>query len=248
VSVTTECTLELSLIDFRRAIAAVRPHAERSKSGDDITAYSRIRMIADATELHVVATNGSTTAMASVKILSDSRTERFAADDAELGSDISPVLAADLRSGLRIRRSDLDEASQIVAVAFTQERVTVTDVSGLWPGSSTTRPLLPYATDYPAVHDDLRRALGAAGEAIKPITAQGGLLTLFAAAARQYDRPLQVEPSGPSDSRAFVVWCGTAFIGAVSSGHDDDDSLTRRQSERRAHLERLGLTPVLLDA
>ena len=110
-------------------------------------------------------------------------------------------------------------------------------------------PTLPYSSDYPDVAGILAKALGAAGEAqtAKPLVTSGGVVALFRHAAKAYGMPLQFEATGPATSRGFIVWCGPRFIGSVSSGHDDDDSLARRQSERRAHIERLGLAPALVD-
>lgn len=247
MAVTSRCVIEVPLIDFRRAVAAVKPHAERAKSGDEVSAFSRVRFIAGRTELLVAATNGTTTALAAVKILDDDRTERFAKDDGVFALDLSPVLAGDLRSGLRMQRGDYTEDDQTAEIVFTDDAVSVRDVSGLWPGSETSRPTLPYSTEYPDIPRMLRDALGAAGEAVKPLTSRGGPFALFMPAAAQYDRPLQFEASGPATSRGFVVWCGPRFVGAVSSGHDDDDSLARRQAERRAHLERLGLSTPLAE-
>ncbi len=79
-------------------------------------------------------------------------------------------------------------------------------------------------------------------QAAKPLVANGGALALFRHAATAYDRPLQFEATGPATSRGFVVWCGPDFVGHVSSAHNDDNSLGRRDAERRKHLERLGLT------
>lgn len=247
MAATSTCTIEVPLIDFRRAVAAVKPHAERAKSGDEISALSRVRFVAAKDELYVVATNGVTAAMAAVEILDDSRKERFAKDDGHFAVDISPVLVSDLRQGLRMQRGDFEEDDQVARLTFTDDDVTVQDVSGLWPGSETKRPTLAYSADYPDVVKILGQAMGAAGEAVKPLTNQGGTFRLFMPAAAQYGRPLQFEASGPSTSRGFIVWCGPRFIGSVSSGHDDDDSLARRQSERRAHIERLGLAPALVD-
>ncbi len=247
MAVTTECTLSVPLVDFRRAVAAVKPHAERTKSGDEVNALSRIRFTAAKDELYVIASNGVTAAMSAVEIVDDDRKVKFEPTDGVFSVDISPVLAGALRSGLRMQRGDFEEDDQVARVTFTDDTITVQDVSGLWPGSETKRPTLAYSADYPDVVKMLGQAMGAAGEAVKPLTNQGGVFRLFVPAAAQYGRPLQFEASGPSTSRGFVVWCGPRFVGMVSSGHDDDDSLARRQSERRAHLERLGLTKALVD-
>ena len=245
MTVTSECTLTLPLVDFRRAVAAVKPHAERAKSADEITSFQRVRFIAAKTELLVAATNGTTAALAAVEILEDSRAERFAADDGSFAVDISPQLVTDLRDGLRMQRGDIVEDEQACEVVLTDTRITVRDVSGLWPDSETTRPLLAYSADYPDLRKILAGQMNTALQEVKPMTSPDGVLARFAAASRAYDRPLQFEPTGPASSRGFLVWCGEKFIGMVSSGHDDDDSLAKRQSYRRRHLERLGLAKTL---
>ena len=247
MATTAECTIEVPLVDFRRAVAAVKPHAERTQTSGEVSAFNRVRFIAAKDELYVAATNGTTAALAAVEILEDSRATRFAKDDGSFAVDLSPVLVSDLTAGLRILRADAEEDGQVAALRFTETTVAARDVSGLWPGAETIRPALAYSADYPNLVDILAKALGAAGEAVKPLTTPGTVVALFASASRQYGRPLQFEASGPADSRGYIVWCGPRFIGSVSSGHDDGDSLARRQSERRAHLERLGLAPALAE-
>ena len=245
MTTTAECTLEVPLIDFRRAIASVRPHAEKTKAGDELTAFQRVRFIAAQSELYVCATNGTTSALAAVEIMTDSRATRFDKDDGEFALDMSPALVSDLRAGLRINRTEMDEDQQVARVTFTDDTISAVDVSGLWPGSKTARPTLAYSADYPDLHGALSRALGAAGQAIKPMDGAAEVLAPFLSAAREYDKPLRFESTGPTMSRGFIVWCGRRFIGSVSSQHHDDDSMSRRESERRAHLERLGLQPAL---
>ena len=244
MTTTAECTIDVPLVRLRSAIAAVVVHAEPTKTGDEVSALSRVRIIAGASELFVVATNLTTSALAALTIVEDSRAERFGADDGEFGVDISPGLIRDLFSTLRPRKADVDASDQLARLHFTDEYLTATDVSGLWPGSQTRKPLLPFPSDYPDVVDALAVALGGAGEAqaAKPLVANGGALALFRHAATAYDRPLQFEATGPATSRGFVVWCGPDFVGHVSSAHNDDNSLGRRDAERRKHLERLGLT------
>ena len=65
-------------------IAAVVVHAEPTKTGDEVSALSRVRIIAGASELFVVATNLTTSALAALTIVEDSRAERFGADLAAL--------------------------------------------------------------------------------------------------------------------------------------------------------------------
>lgn len=249
MTVTTACTLEVPLAELRRAVAAVVVHAEPTKTGDEVTAYQRVRVTAGKSELHVAATSGATAALAAVRIDSDSRRERFAADDGVFSVDLSPGLLRRAISQFHSGGPNVDAEQEVLRLDLAADTITLTDVSGLWPGLATTLPTLPYSSDYPDVRGILAKAFGAAGEAqaAKPLVAQGGVIALFRHAAVAYGFPLQFEASGPATARGFVVWCGPDFVGAVSSQHNDDDSLARRQSARRVHLERLSLTPALAD-
>lgn len=242
MATTPECTFRVPLVDFRRAVASVRPHADRTKSGDDLTAYGRVRLIAGAEELLLVATNGTTAAMAAVEIIegSDSRAERFAADDGAFTLDMAPVLLGDIRDGLRMQRGDVIESDQVAELTFTDGAIAARDVSGLWPDSQTIRPVLPFSTQYPNVRKMIAEAMAITMQALKPLSA-GPEEELFDEARKQYARPLRKEPIGPAGMRGFIVLCGPRFIGLVSSGHDDGDSLARVEAERMRHLERLGL-------
>ena len=247
MSTTAECTLEVPLSSLREAISAVVVHAEPTKAGDDVTAFQRVRLTAAADELLVLATSGTTTALAAVEIVEDSRAERFADDDGSFSVDLSPGLIKRVASTFKSGGPNVDADQEMLRLHFTDDLITVTDVSGLWPGMAIALPTLPYSSDYPDVAGILAKALGAAGEAqtAKPLVTSGGVVALFRHAAKAYGMPLQFEATGPNTSRGFIVWCGPSFVGAVSSQHNDDDSLAKRDSMRRKHLERLGLQPAL---
>jgi hypothetical protein len=247
MTTTIDLTIEVPLADLRNAITAVVVHAEPTKAGDEVTAYQRVRLTAGKDELLVAATSGTTAALAAVPILEDSRKVRFSVDDGAFHVDLSPGLTRSIVRQFHVGPVGVDANHDVARLDFTVNDVTVTDVSGLWPGLALTLPTLPFASDYPDVHGILGKAFGAAGEAqaAKPLVAQAGLIALFRHAGTAYGRPLQFEASGPATARGFIVWCGPQFVGSVSSQHNDDDSLAKRQSERRAHLERLGLQPAL---
>jgi len=247
------CVLEVALTPLRQALAAVVVHAEPSKTGEDVSEMSRVRLWAGKDELCVLAcSEAGTAAMGSVKIDTDSRTERFDSDQTPLCVDITPGAARILLRDFKASGPGITADQDMVALTITETRITVADASGLlkdsW-GLEVSQRLLAYSSDYPDVQKTLSDALARAGEAqaAKPLVTSGRLWALFRHAATAYDRPLRAEGSGGSDMRGFVVICGPSFIGAVSSRHNDDDSLAKAQSERRAHLERLGLAKVLAE-
>ena len=251
MAVTTECTLEVPLAPLRAALTAVTPHSEPTKTGDDVSEMSRVRLTAAKAELLVVACNESgTAALAAVPIESDSRAERFAADDGVFSVDITPGAARLLLRDFKAGGPGVEADQDMVKVAFTDTRITVADASGLLRdsfGLEVSQNTLQFSPDYPDVTEILGTALARAGEAqaAKPLVTQGRLWALFRHAAVAYGRPLRVEGTGGAAARGFIVMCGSAFIGSVSSRHNDDDSLAKAQAERRAHLERLGLQPAL---
>ena len=239
----TSVTLTVDLVALRRALSAVVPHAEPTKAGDDISGLSRVRLSAAATELHVIATNGTSAALAAVAIEEDSRKERFASDDGSFTVDIAPKPLRNILQAFKVTKPQADGQGQWCVVHITTDKLTVTDTDALMPGLSLTIPQLDFDADYPNIVKALAEVLGSAGESTmaKPLVAASKTMALWQHAATAYGQPLQFEASGPAESRGFVVLCGSQFVGAASSRHNDDDSLKKRDAERHKHMERLGL-------
>jgi hypothetical protein len=242
--------MTLALPDLRKALASVVPHSEPTKTGDEISHLSRVRLSATKDELLVMATNSTTAALAAVAIEEDSRRERFAADDGAFQVDVSPGPLRNVLQAFKVGKDSVDAEAQWCEVAFDIEHLTITDTSALFPGLSLRIPLTPRSDQFPDVAAILKRALGSAGESpiAKPLVSGHPALALFRAAGQQYKQPLQFEGFGSAESRGFIVLCGPSFCGVVSSRHNDDDSLARRDAERRKHLDRLGLTERVLAA
>jgi hypothetical protein len=248
MTVTTSCTLDVPIHELHQAIRAVLPHADKPKLGDPQLALARIRIIAAANEVQLLATNGRTAAMACVGIIdgSDSRTERFDADDGVFGVDIHPAMLRDLRDGVTAQKDDgelIGEARITIEGPSSDGQpgtITVQDVGGLWLGSITTRPLLPHAESFPDIAEALANALKLAEGAFKPLITDAVDLTPFEAAAKAYGEPLMLEPIGRPEQRGWLVLCGRDFADTLPGNHTDD-SLRRRDSQKRAHLERHGL-------
>jgi len=248
----TDCSIRVPLPALRQALKAVLPHAEPTKVGDEVTAFQRVRLSADRSELFVMATSGATSALAAVPIEggSDSRAERFEPWDGPFEIDLSPSTVRRIRQVFPCREANADGEYDVVQLDMTPDAIMISDASGLFVeilGQALRVSCLPYSSDYPNLRDALAKALGAAGESqtAKPLVSTGGMFALFNHAATAYRMPLTYEGTGPKESRGFIVWCGPSFIGHVSSQHNDDDSLAKRDAYRRKHMERLGLQPAL---
>ncbi len=244
VAVTIECEVEFSMRMFRAALSSVVPHAEPTKTGDEVSPLARVRLVLGRDELLVMATCTSTTALAAVDIESDSRSERFAADDGAFSLDLSTDIVRKILQGFKVGRVTADAEDPLAGlIVSTKGFVELEDRDGLIPGMRSRYPHLALSDSFPDVPALLARALGEASASpqAKPLIVEAKPLRLFAHASVAYGRPLTGEPVGAAGSRGWLIWCGPGFIGTLSSEDPGGESLGRRNAERRAHLERLGL-------
>lgn len=245
MTVTLDCTLVVSLRELRQAIASVVMHAEPTKTGDEISKLSRVRITAGQSEMLLAATNTTTTttALAAVTIDEDSRAERFAADDGVFSVDVLPGALRGLLQTFRVDRPTADAEDAYAEVKLTDSRLTLTDVNALLPGMSTTLPLLDLTDSFPDVVGILSRTFASASASpqAKPLVSEAKPLALFRHAATAYSQPLTFEATGTVESRGWAVWCGPQFSGLISSTDPSGNSLGRRDQDRHAHFTRLGI-------
>ncbi len=237
----TEATIEVATPDLRKALTAVLPLAEKNSSGDNGVEH-RIRLAFAASELYVMAANGIVSGAAAVPIDSDSRDERFAADDGQFLVDISPRQARlFLRQFKAVRgpeaAGEMDEQIELYA---TTEKLRLTDSGGLFVGEALEFPTLGVASDFPDLPAILGRGLGSVGstQVGKPLVVDGAVLALFKPASAAYEKPLDIRSTGDPDSPGFLVACGPRFVGLVASRHGNDDLKATRESAHRAWLGR----------
>lgn len=252
MATSTEVTMTVALPELRKALTAVIVHSEPTKTGDEINHLSRVRLAAAKDELHIVATNSTTSALAAVAIEEDSRKERVAKDDGAFEIDLGPGPLRNILQAFKVSADTAAAEAQWCELKFTLDFLTITDTSALFPGLSLRIPVLPRSDQFPPVRDVLKQALAGVGttQVAKPLVGNGNVLALFRRASQAYNRPLEFLGTGTESSRGFVVICGPMFVGAVSSRHNDDDSLKKRDAEKHTHLVRLGLAEprVLVEA
>lgn len=245
MTVTLAGEVQVDTRDLRNALRAITPHAEPNKTGDTESEH-RVRLVLDRHHVNVLASNGTTAAMAIVSIEEDSRREKFAIDDGPLIVDITPRQARLILQQFKAKATDPEGIEQVAALRVLShgEGLEVADVSGLFAGESIRFPGVGVSDNFPDVQAVVTRAVANArqpGTDTKPLTSDGATLALFKAASTVYEQPLVVEPTGTVESRGFLVSCGESFLGVISSRHQDDDSLKRRDGWRQAWMRRLGL-------
>lgn len=259
MGVAGEATFSVALDPLVAAIKAVEPHSLRGagRKGGDV--LQCVRFVAGRDLLHVVATNGTTAAVAVVPIDpdSDSRGPRVAEDDGTFTLDADPAevrqivgrftKGASSKKGAPRRTLRMHWTDRVLKLADITEQTNTLDLESPdldeVPAKGLDVLVSPPSGDYPPVLDDLRQALAGIGEsaAVKPLVSQPATLALFVnplgSAAPKAD--VHVEPTGSTASRGFVVTCGAWFAGTLPSRFADDDSLARRARARLLLLHRL---------
>lgn len=201
--------------DLRRALRAVAPHAETSK---EIARTHRIRLEVGVENLTVSATNHYTAGLALVSIWDNA--------DGELGSvDLSPL---DVREILVLFKGKPGPGGDIpddtVSIKVTDEHLTVTDVSGLFPGDKQLQlPRYPVEEEFPDIAGVIGGKVAGGKKAADRLITNASLLALFLKAATAYGKPLVIDPSG--DEGAMLVTCGESFIGVLLPIRMDADEL-----------------------
>lgn len=261
--VAGEATFDVALDSLVAAIRAVEPHADQTagRKGDDILA--RVRFRAELGELHVLATNGVTAALATVPIDpdSDSRTHAVAPEDDKVfvldadPAEVRQVVARfvkgrSAKKGAPRRTLRLHWTDRVLRLTdVTEAQATLTgdmpdddrgDLAEL-PARDLGILVGPPVADYPDVIGDVSKALAGIGETVegKPLVTPWSVLGMFRGAAVAYGSELQIDATGAAASRGFVVTCGSWFAGTIPSRHADADSLTRRRRARMTLLHRL---------
>jgi hypothetical protein len=224
---TVKATIEVGTPDLRAALAAVRPHRSKVKTGDDLSERN-VRLTFAGGTLFVTASNGTTCALAKIEIESDTRGAlgKLEPDDAPLlvdldGDDVALILQTFKLGG------NEDDTTQLVTFTISADPknryMTMLAVGGPKPGRAITLRLTEPA-DMPDVIGIVGKALANRGadQIGKPLTSDPKMLALFNAAGRAYDTLVEIRATGTAASSGFIVSAGPDFWGTIESHHDGD--------------------------
>lgn len=252
--ITTKGKVKVGTAPFREAITAVYPHHHRTKTGD-ASAEHRVRIVLAAGWVYVMASNGSSTALAKVAVLEDSRSKlgerltKLDPDDAPITIDLQPRQALEIPRMFASKAKAAD-ISQELHITFdqgdrndndNQPWIRFTDAGGmLSDGESWELPWDEPHESFPDIIAATAKVLEQVGESSqsKPMAADGKILALYRKAADTFKAPVFVDGSGSPESRAFLVTVGPSFLGTLSSRHDDDP-MGKRSAARLAWLEQI---------
>lgn len=217
--------------DLRAALRSVIVHAGPAK----LERFHRVRLDVGDQNLTVSATDGHAAALAIVSIL-----EHL---DPELAAfDLTP---GDVRKLLAIfdtgTKGDTVEGERTLRVEVTDERVILTDSSGLFEGDSLELQRAPFDSSFPDIGGTYAqvRAGGVRGSA--DLRLNGLTLADFSAASKQYGAPLILEPTGHVSP--LLLSCGESFLGMLTPIRQDEEAAAETLAWRRAWDQRLPTPP-----
>src|SRR5215831_4378320 len=188
--------------DLRRALKAVAPHAE---SSPEVAITHRLRFDVGADHVTVTATQRYTIGHALIWTLDfDGETGVF---------DLSPQDVKEILTLFHGKKDRGDEPDYTVRIRVDQERVTITDVSGLFDGKALHLPRYPTDENYPDAMALIKESLLAGATATERLITSGKLHGLFGAASSAYEMPLVWDPAGAAG--AMLVTCGKDFVGML---------------------------------
>lgn len=213
--------------DLRNALTSVAPHADPDAKFPPL---HRIHLAVDRVNVTVSATNRYTAAMGLVSVEDPD-------DEPAWSFDLSPTDVKEILALFRGAPFDDDEVGETLQLKVDEKHTTVTDNSGLFDGKSLTLPRYPDESNFPEVPRLVAAALARPPVQSQRLVADGKKVALFRAAARAYNQPLVLEPTGANT--ALLVSCGESFIGLVMPIRQDEENDLRHAAWRQAWEKRL---------
>lgn len=238
MSITTECTVKVQLTSLRAALGAVLPHAKRTKTGEDV-ALHRVRLTLANTHMFVTATNGTTTALARMTYTDDTRGNLWEPEDGPIVFDLLPSEVRLARTWLQPKAVG-DDADMLVSLTTIRDGESEWEAIGTQnEGSRHTFAGMEISDAFPDLVELNGRAVAEApGETSRSrdLVQDGATVALFKAASTAYNTPLCWRPTG-GEQGGFVVTCGSAFAGTVSSDTGGDEGKRRRAQDVQQMLD-----------
>lgn len=215
---------------FLQAVRAVLPHTDGT---EELPTIHRVRLDVTDHEIQALATSQFTAAIA--RLADDSLVDTGASEEAWT-IDLFP---SDLAAVAKMFKPGKDEQITLRVDLQRDDRVTFTDVSGLFDGRAYTVPSIGNDLDFPDVRRFIADTMDAERGIVGTVTYTGDLLRRFASSAATYNDSLHIEPT--SDGRPFVVTVGDNFIGLLMPRRNTDETTAedrRVRDEWRALLPR----------
>jgi len=215
-------------LDIRQALLSVVPHVEPDP---EMSLFHRVRVGVGPVNVTVSATEGHTAAHAIVSLV-DNEDGEF-----DVTFDLSPLDVKEILTLFKVAKAD-EGLGDTLRLNVDKDHVTITDVSGLFPGKALVLPRQADQDTYPDVPLMIACHMNAQFIGVDDrLVVTGPRLKAFALAAAAYGEPLVLEPTGLS--AAFVVHCGESFVGLLMPIRQDDETRAQITAWRDAWITRL---------
>ncbi|MGQ7788737.1 hypothetical protein [Nesterenkonia sp. K-15-9-6] len=218
--------VHVNTADFRRALQAVIPHAH----DDTSTGLAVVHFAATADHVYVQASNGTTAGMAIASVWDH---QDLTGDPDEDSFDLTVDAAKELLQVFRPKKKPENELDDQLSIQVDIAKISVLDVSGLFPGKAWTIPNTATSENFPNLPRMFNDAMTGRPRVPEQIVASGKLLKLFSAASAAYKDALALEPT--TRPQMMLISCSESFLGALMQVRVEEDSdLARELKDHRA--------------
>lgn len=225
--------IDVETADFRHALQAVTPHAEREPK---ITSIHRVHVAVTPHLLYVSATNRYSVGCATASVFeADGLTGSYEDDQ----FDLTPDLVKEVLMLFRSRSNPDGEIGDVLRIELRDEEIRFTDISGLFPGKTYAIPRVTIDSPFPNIPMLIRTTIVGDRKAAPMLATASQLVGLFVTSAKVYGEPLVIEPTGTSS--ALLMSVGESFIGLLMPRNlkDDDDDAVEIRNARTGWFNRL---------
>lgn len=217
-------TIDVETSDFRAALQAVTPHAEKEA---EIVSIHRVHFAVTPHMLYVSATNRHSVGCAIANIFEvDGLTGSYEDDQ----FDLTPALIKEVLLLFKGKANSNGDIGDALRIEVKEEELIFTDMSGLFPGKKYAIPRIKIDAPFPNIPRLIRQTISGERKTAPRLAAAGMLLGLFVTATKVYGDTLIIEPTGARS--ALLVSCGESFIGLLMPRDIGDDTEEASQAKQ----------------
>lgn len=208
--------IDVETSDFRAALQAVTPHAEKEA---EIVSIHRVNFSVTRHLLYVSATNRYSVGCAIANVF---ETEGLTGSYEDDQFDLTPELIKEVLMLFKSKANPHGEIGAAMRIEVKEEEIIFTDISGLFPGKKYAIPRVKIDAPFPNIPRLIRQTIVGERKTAPRLAAAGMLLGLFVTATKVYGSSLIIEPSGSRS--ALLISCGESFIGLLMPRDIGDDT------------------------
>jgi hypothetical protein len=225
--------IDVETQDFRNALQAVTPHAEKESK---IVSIHRVHISVTPHLVYVSATNRYSVALATASVFEvDGLTGSYEDDQ----FDLTPDLVREVLLLFKSKTNPDGEIGAALRIEVGDEEIRFTDVSGLFPGKTYALPRTKIEDAFPNIPQLIRQSIIGDRKEAPLLATSSTLVGLFVSSARVYGEALIIEPTGSKS--ALLMSIGESFIGLLMPRNleEDEEGQAKVRKDRDGWFNRL---------